>query len=138
MSDEAFYNPHDNRHVGERLRRCRKRMGITQVELAAKIGIKSGKQCVHKWEYGRSTPRKKFRQRINNFFQEEIYIGFPVKTFKKQIPLEIPKSKDDAYSNRVHNEICELWDTVINTFETIAHKIWELREYERRNNGKKD
>lgn len=40
----------------ERLAIARNKLGLTQAQLAEKIGVKSGKQVIYKWEKGQQEP----------------------------------------------------------------------------------
>lgn len=56
--------------LGESIRSRRKKMGLTQEQLAEALGVTTG--AVHKWESGKTTPELTMLVQIAQFFETSI------------------------------------------------------------------
>lgn len=71
----------DGRHISNRLRKHRRIVGLTQKELADRLGLKNAKQ-VSRWERGISEPGFKYILRLGLVFKtliEELFFEERVK-----------------------------------------------------------
>lgn len=74
--------PDIDRHVGERLRRRRRLMGLTQKELADRVGIRF--QQIHKYETGIN------RMSVSRLFEIAEALGAPVEHFYDGLKARTP------------------------------------------------
>lgn len=112
---------------GKRLRTLRKKEGLTQKELAKKLGVTNSHVC--NWEAGMCLPNKENAEKINNVFGEVIFEDdIPCVSHKVDSLLEIARGDKDVPTGElitIVNKVCTEYDTQENITRAIS--LWKWR-----------
>ena len=126
----SIFNKHSTPTFSENIKRYRKEAGLSQEELASRIGLTA--QAISKWECGTSYPDIEMLPIIANIFKvsTDYLLGVDITKQEKDILVTVEKAKALRNNNRYTDAVTMLRNALIqypSSCDIMYWLAWSLR-----------